>query len=401
MSRSLSLAAYLALHRGSEPKSYASKVPPRPDGPVIWLRGQSERHGRVARTFAEAFAKDGDPASFLITGGAEFAGAEGAMIRAPNPAETVGAVRAFLRHWRPDLLIWFQGGVDPIVLAETDATRIGRLLVETTGESLISAMGTWVPGMTSKLLDRFDNILATDTRAVARLARFGIGNDRVEAPGLLGEGVPLLPHSEHERQSLARALGPRPIWLAADCTSVEVGFLASAHRIASRRTHRLLLILAPRDPATGPETAARLREMGFETALRSAGEEPGDTTQVYVADASGELGLWYRIAPITYLGGTLIEGTSRHPFEPAALGSAVIHGPLTAGHAEAFARLDAAGAARPIKTDDLLGPAVEALLSPDKAAQLAAAAWSVTSDGSEATQRLVSLAQSALDRREG
>lgn len=182
---------------------------------------------------------------------------------------------------------------------------------------------------------------------------------------------------------------------------VELEQISAAQRQASRRAHRLLLLLIPAVPAEAAEMAQRLRDDGFVVSCRSDGAEPDEATQIYLADSAAEMGLWYRLAPFTFMGGTLEGLGGRHPFEPAALGSAVLHGPVTAGHAPAYQRLASAGASRAVRSAADLGNAVEVLLAPDKAAAMAHAAWDVTSSGAGVTNRVVDLIRAHLDKLAG
>ncbi|NJN05900.1 MAG: hypothetical protein HC814_05345 [Rhodobacteraceae bacterium] len=101
---------------------------------------------------------------------------------------------------------------------------------------------------------------------------------------------------------------------------------------------------------------------------------------------------------MTFLGGTVGPGPSRHPFEVAALGSALLHGPALAPYEAAFLRLQSVGASRPLRTAGELGAAVVTLLSPDKAALQAHAAWEVISSGSDVVNRVVELMHDTLDK---
>jgi 3-deoxy-D-manno-octulosonic-acid transferase len=148
----------------------------------------------------------------------------------------------------------------------------------------------------------------------------------------------------------------------------------------------------------GPAIAAQFQQSGWSSRYRSDDEEPEEDVQVYIADTDGEMGLWYRLAPITFVGSTLIEaGTCPDPYEPAALGSAILYGPHTGLRESVFDRISAAGAARRVGSAAALGEAVSELLSPDKAAEMAHKAWQVTSRGAEVTDRVIELLQDALD----
>ena len=155
----------------------------------------------------------------------------------------------------------------------------------------------------------------------------------------------------------------------------------------------------PDQPAQGPEIAARLAAEGWDVALRSRDEEPSEGDQIYIADTEGELGLWYRLAPLSYMGGTLSgRGTPRHPYEAAALGSAILHGPKTLDFAPAYARLGQAEAARLLRGSPQLATGIGELLAPDRAAEMAHNAWQLTSSGAGVTDRVVDYLLALVDR---
>ena len=132
-------------------------------------------------------------------------------------------------------------------------------------------------------------------------------------------------------------------------------------------------------------------------ALRSAAEELTDSTQVYLVDTEEELGLWYRIAPVSYIGGTLAGSGSSDPFEAITLGSAVVYGPQVAPFQKNANRLNAAGGAVLLRNSDDLGLAVENLLSADKAAAQAHVAWDVATQGANVTNRIAAYIQLRLE----
>ena len=208
-----------------------------------------------------------------------------------------------------------------------------------------------------------------------------------------------LPCLEAERAALARTLGTRPVWLAASLPEMEETSIIAAHRAALRMAHRLILIIVPQDPTRADPLARRLEaEEGWSVALRSAEQEPEPETEVYIADSASEYGLWYRLAPITFLGGSLLgQGCGRDPLEPAALGSAIVYGPRPGAFGTTFGRLGAARAARAVTSGADLGEALGDLLSPDRTARLAQAAWAVASDGAEVTEHVMTLIRRVMD----
>ena len=148
------------------------------------------------------------------------------------------------------------------------------------------------------------------------------------------------------------------------------------------------------------QSIERSSSQNCRAAIRSKADELKGQTQIYLADKPDELGLWYRLAPISYLGGTLVDGErGKDPLEAAALGSAIVHGPRTGIHKDVFSQLHSANppAATQIVTPDNLARAVAELLSPDVAAAQANSAWELVSRGAELTDRLMELIQEAFE----
>jgi 3-deoxy-D-manno-octulosonic-acid transferase len=401
MARSLTLSALRALRRGgSDPAPTAA--PPRPEGPLVWAHAvDSARIGPLLALADSPAAEDGG-IHFLVTAPEIPAGTPSGqrVTLLPAPPDLAGAVTAFLDRWQPDMLVWSGGQFRPLLLsAAMERIPPGRrILVDARAAALAAEGLSWLPGAARALAAGFDHALACDALAARRLHRLGLPAARVEITGPLGSLPPVLACNERERRDLVQTLAARPVWLAAGFAAAELPHLVTAQRSAIRGSHRLLLVALPRDPADLPAAAAAFRDAGLIPALRAEGEDPGDTAQVLLADSMAELGLWYRIAPVTFAGATLpgSGGGSRPPSEVAALGSALVHGPETQPHGPAYQRLARAGAARLVRDGAALGLTVEALLAPDRAAAMAHAAWEVTTDGIEVANRLADLIRAGL-----
>ena len=394
MARSLSIAAYLASLGSPDRRAQLGAQPPRPAGTIIWARCSDADQLMAVETLERKLSEDGDPIIVIAT----LRNWHPDLIdRALPEPQGRDMIRAFIAHWRPAMAVWVRGDLNPILLDEMRKAGLNSILVDATAEGLDQVVGGWVPGAMRSLLSQFEAVLALDHSAAAGLIKAGTHRDTVLVTGAMEDCAPTLPCSEAERNEVARAIGTRPVWLAASAHLDEWDDLCKAQQQASHRAHRLLLIVVPSDSEDAVSFADRMRGQGFHVALRSAEPNPSETTQIYVIDTPEELGLWYRIAPISYIGGTLYGGGCRDPFEATALGSAVLYGPQVAPFQRHAARLNAAGASRLIRSGSDLGPAVENLLSADVTAELAHAAWDVTSRGANVTNRIAAFIQLRLE----
>lgn len=401
----------------------ADREPPetegRPEGRLLWVHADDPDRLPAIAALAERLSEGEPGVTTLVTlrpgcalpGPASVvangSGPKLALVRSPQgrmivrhaPVERMDTVRAFLAHWEPDLLLWVGGGLQPALIA---ASGMPRLLIEAAMPQRLLSAGKWMPGLARSVAGLFDEALATSPEAALRLARADLAEGQVGIAAPLDAPTPVLPCNERERRDIAGTLSARPVWLAADLPLSEIEAVVAAQVRALRSAHRLLLIVAPRLPDDVAAMAEALAEAGLRTAQRADGAEPEEDVQVYLAEGTAELGLWYRLAPLTYVGGTLADddGTGaaggRSPFEAAALGSALLHGPRLAPHEAAWGRLAKAGGARQVASGAALGQAVEALLAPDRLAAMAHGAWDVATEGSEVASRVADMVRERM-----
>ncbi len=161
---------------------------------------------------------------------------------------------------------------------------------------------------------------------------------------------------------LRAVIGGRPLWLAASTHAGEEVAVADAHRLLRQGRPDALLILAPRHPARAAEIGRDFGQGGPDTHVAQPGR-CRQTAQVYLADTLGEMGLWFDLCPVSFVGGSLVPGIGGHnAYEPALHGSAILHGPHVGNFADLYARLDAAGGAQPVADAASLAAVLERVL---------------------------------------
>ncbi|MBV1903589.1 MAG: 3-deoxy-D-manno-octulosonic acid transferase [Marinosulfonomonas sp.] len=315
------------------------------------------------------------------------------------PDDSLESVQEFFQYWQPNVAVWLMGNLRPNLIVQAATTGVPVFLLDTGVAIEVSRSLRMWPGLRAEILGRVNHVLAGDDATALALRNAGVAPDAVQNTGVLEHGGDALPCNAAERDDLAALLDTRPVWLAAGIHLSELETIIAAHKQAMRRAHRFLLIIAPGDPDEGHVYAEILRASGVIIAQRSLGEEPENETQVYLADTDGELGLWYRLAPISFIGQTLVNrpDIGPDPFDAAALGSVVIHGPRLEPHQNLFRRLGRAGAARQVSHSGELAQTLESLLAPTLTAQMAHAAWETTTAGAEVLETAVELILSALD----
>jgi 3-deoxy-D-manno-octulosonic-acid transferase len=319
------------------------------------------------------------------------------------PADMPAAATRLLQAENPDLIV-FLGADLPHALPEA-AQAAGCPMLWVGAAGLAQRPGLLGRRDRRRRLERLARIFPRDDAAFEQLQTEGAPPNRLEPGGMLSPPFDPLPCSEAERSSFAARIRTRPVWLATTTPEAELETVLAAHRHVLRHAHRTLLLLAPDDDRLGPDWAERLEAAGWRVARRSAEGEPDEDVQIFIADDAQEYGLWYRLAPMSYMGGTLLGGAllPRMPFEPAALGSAVLHGPRHAPFEAPYRQLVDARASRVLRNPGQLGEALADLIAPDRTALLAQAAWAVTSGGAGQAERIAAAAleELAATRQEG
>ncbi len=362
----------------------------RPAGPLVWLHGASVGESLALLGLIGDLRETRPGLGLLLTTGTRTS-AELMARRLPEgvihqyaPLDVGPWVRRFLGHWRPDVAVWAESELWP-GLVEATAARSPLLLVNARISARSAAGWGRAPGVARRLLTRFDAILAQDGASAARFEALGARRVRLAGSLKAGAAPPDLPEA---RAALARAAAGRPLWLAASTHEGEEAAVAEAHRVAARAAPGLLTLLAPRHPERGAAVAEALAAGGLSVTRRSAGEAPGPGTEVHLLDTLGEMGAWMRLAPICFLGGSLTETGGHNPYEPAALGAAILRGPHVESFAEEYALL---GAAAPEVTGGAeLGAAVARWLQ-DEAARTEAAEAAQAALGAAGSARAAAL----------
>jgi 3-deoxy-D-manno-octulosonic-acid transferase len=329
---------------------------PRPEGRLIWLHAVGLGEVMALRGLIAALAALAPDVEFLVTsssrGSAKVFGAA-----LPDrcrhqflPLDAPGYLARFLDHWRPDLSIWSEQDLWPGAVMATARRGIPLALVNARmNAAALQRRQRW-RGLYADLFARFGLIVAQDPDSAAHLTALGAAGVRVS--GAFKAAAPPLATDPLVLDRLRAALAGRlPLLLASSHPEDEAIALQAFHKIADDLRKPVFLI-APRDPARGAEIAAKAAALGLATARRGAGQGPGGA-DVWIVDTLGEMGLWYRLCPITLIGGTFGPVEGHNPWEPAALGSAILHGPRVANFAADFAALDGAGAALPVGAEGL------------------------------------------------
>lgn len=372
----------------------------RPDGQLIWLHAVSVGEGLSVLPLIGRLVAGGARVlvtSTTVTAARLLAGRlpEGALHQF-LPLDLPGPVARFLDHWRPDLAVLVESEFWPRLITECRVRGVPLALVNARISEGSARNWQRVPGLARAILGSFSVLTAPDARVAGVLADLGAEPTRIRQTGSLKRGSGRLPVDPAALSALRQAYAGRRPWLAASTHPGEEEIVLDAHaRLADPARP---LILAPRHPHRGTELRRMIAARGFRLAQRSAGEAP-DPAQVYLADTLGEMGLWFDLCPVAFIGGSLVPVGGHNAYEAVAHGTAVLTGPQVANFAALYGRLLPVGGAVQVTDAEDLARALRDLDDPARRERVTAAAEAALLQEDDATAETAALLLALLPAR--
>lgn len=369
------LVSRLWARDGQAMRERLGRVTPAKRRPRIWLHAASNGELTSARPVVDALLTQGR--SLLITVNTDSARkmAQGWHLMNTDvllaPVDLPGPTARVLRHWDITAHITLESDLWPIRILKTPGPVLvlgGRLT-----ERSAKGWARFAP-LVRRVMARVSYLSAQDSGSADRFVQAGL--PKAALGSVFDLKALYTPPKDQPDPALAHSFNRADTWLAASTHEGEEDTILAAHKAALAQRPTLKLILAPRHPRRAAEIVQMIGAHGLTCAQRSAGDDPGPA-QVYLADTLGEMHLWYSLAGVTFVAGSLTDRGGHTPYEPAAFGSAILHGPDTTNFRAAYDRLTQHNAALCAPDADALTQALLTLATGEKQAQLGQAAQNV------------------------
>ncbi|MDB2415069.1 3-deoxy-D-manno-octulosonic acid transferase [Rickettsiales bacterium] len=352
---------------------------PRPNNkPLLWIHAASVGESLSVMPVINKISQTYPNITILLTTGT-VSSAKMVESRLPDnafhqyvPIDRILIIRRFLNYWRPNLAIWVESELWPNLVTETGKYCPMILL---NGRISDSSFKKWKRyySLGKHILSRFSLSLAQSKHDAARLEELGARN--VKYIGNLKFDSAALPADPKKMGDMVAPIGERPVWLAASTHAGEEEMVAAVHKQLKEKHPDLLTIIAPRHPQRSNEILDMLTDLGLSVSRRSFEQTIKDETDIYLADTLGEMGIFYRLVPTVFIGGSLVEHGGQNPLEAARLECAIVFGPYMDNFAEIRNELLNNNAALKVRNEDELRDAIDELIvDHDKHDQLASAA---------------------------
>jgi 3-deoxy-D-manno-octulosonic-acid transferase len=314
--------------RFNERLGYASV--PRPAGPLIWCHASSLGEAASLLTLIEKLRDIYPTQSVLITTGTVTSARmldkrrPLGVIHQYMPVDRAPYVKRFLHHWKPDFVLWVESEFWPNMLAALREHLTPTILLNARMSE--KSFHNWyrVKGWAGEILGTFSLCLTQTEEDRTRFV--ALGAKPVRCHGNLKYAANPLPYDEQEWAAMKKSVVDRTLWVMASSHRGEEEIAIDTHKKLRVKYPHLLTIIVPRHAARGGEVARLIRDAGLTCARRSLANAIQPSTDIYLADTMGELGLFYRLSHLVCLAGSFNWG-GHNPIEPAQLGCTILFGP--------------------------------------------------------------------------
>ncbi len=299
---------------------------PRPDGKLVWLHAVGLGEALALRGIITLMQNAQPDLNFLLTTSTRSA-AEALADKLPPqtqhqflPLDSTRFIRRFLTHWSPDLAIWSEQDIWPLIVHETACAGIHQALINARINDASFAKRQKARKLYAGALSRMSLASAQDTKTAQHLKTLGAENVRID--GSIKPIAPALPIDPLLDAKLKDEI--RPFWIVAPSHPDDENIaLASHFNTTGDRT----LVLAPRDITRANDIFEQVKAQGKDCTVASKDTDLGD---VHIIDQFGTLGTWYKHAEFALIGGTFSPTIQGHnPWESLRLGCPIAFGPNT------------------------------------------------------------------------
>lgn len=338
----------------------------RPKSTLIWLHGASVGECLSMLPLINKIIDENKDAHVMVTSGT-VTSAELMKKRLPErafhqfiPIDTPLATKRFVKHWNPDLVLWFESDFWPNILYTIHKQK--KPLVLLNGRISDKSFERWKKHAYSiKFIQSLFTLSFGQTEEDERRLKI-LGAKNTAMVGNLKFSAVNPPFDQNELNNIRNQIGSRPNWCMASTHDDEEMQGVYVHNMLKKKHSNLLTIIVPRHPNRAHDLEDEFISQGLNVSRRSRNEPIYDTTDIYLADTIGEMGLLYQLSNIVFVGGSLVEFGGQNMLEPMRLKRQVIIGPHAFNFREIVKKSKSQNALIEVSSKEDLAQQIDAML---------------------------------------
>ena len=303
---------------------------PRPDGELIWVHAVSIGESTAALTYIQHLKKKFKNLNILLTTTtvtsakileSKLKNIDG-CIHQFSVADNPRWVCRFLDYWKPKKACFLESEIWPNTVDELRKRNIPFFLLNARLSPRSFKRWSYLKNFFSSILKKFTGILAQSELDEKRFKFFS--NQNVFRIDNLKYANSPLPCNNELFSKLRKICKNKKIFVAASTHDGEEAEILKAHQRLEKEFD-LVTIIIPRhlNRISGIPKLFGKYQLTYQ--LRS--ELSSAITDVILVDTFGEVGTCFRLADVTFVGGSLVPIGGHNPYEPVSLGKPVLFGP--------------------------------------------------------------------------
>ena len=230
---------------------------PRPKGKLIWMHGASVGESVSMLPLISKLLEIYPDLHIMVTTGT-VTSAEVMAKRLPDrafhqyiPLEHPLHAARFIRHWKPDLVLWFESEFWPAMLSTIKKRNTPLILVN--GRISNKSFRRWqqFEFAIKQILDCFTLCLGQSDEDTRRLSVLG-AKKTASLGNLKYAGLPL-PVDQTKKEIMQKQFANRPVWLVSSTHDDEESKIGRFLKDLQKKVPNLLTVIAPRHPHRGVE----------------------------------------------------------------------------------------------------------------------------------------------------
>lgn len=245
------------------------------------------------------------------------------------PYDIPDNVHRFIRHFQPVLAIFLETEIWPNFYYYCHQYAIPLVIINGRLSEKSTKRYRFVRKWVQECLSSVSWVAAQTSTDAQRYLSLGMPGEKISVTGNVKFDVAFSPYEyDHIASLRSRGFQERPIFVAGSTHPGEEEQIVSAIQRIRSVLPKTLLVLAPRHVERNDSLETFCKEKGYSVQRRSDGLPCHETTNVYLLDTVGELKLFYGIADIAFVGGSLVPRGGHNVLEPAVVGIPVLYGPF-------------------------------------------------------------------------
>jgi 3-deoxy-D-manno-octulosonic-acid transferase len=304
-------------------------LPERPKGDLIWIHAASVGESMVAITLVQAINKIYPDKNFLITTGT-LSSADILKKWLPKnavhqfvPLDNLFFVRKFLKYWQPSIGIFIESELWPCLIMEA-AKQFDLLLVNARLSDKSYKIWQKHTEIFQNITKNFKNILVQSKSDLVKYKNLGCKN--VKNLGNLKFANKELEVDKSELIKLQKLVGDRQVFVASSTHKEDEEIILEIIKDLKNKKLNYYPIVILRHPERKEDIKKHCSSLGLSFLVRSENSAPKLDSDLYIVDSFGELGLFYSIAFVSFVGGSFKRG-GHNLMEPAFFDNVIILGP--------------------------------------------------------------------------